>query len=73
MSFSKQGKPAIVTIVHKIHVYILQVAQFLHAGECPLALKNFLADPKAQTIPGNIPQAPHAGFAVSLYQMMDKT
>jgi hypothetical protein len=42
---SKQGKPAIVTIVYKTRVYILQVAQFLHAGECPLALKNFLADP----------------------------
>ena len=42
---SKQGKPAIVTVVYKTHVYILQVAQFLHAGECPLALKNFLADP----------------------------
>src|SRR5882762_1217014 len=42
---STQGKPAIVTIVYKTHVYILQVAQFLYAGECPLVLKNFLADP----------------------------
>ena len=42
---SKQGQPAIVTIVHKTHVYILQVAHFLYAEECPLALKNFLADP----------------------------
>jgi hypothetical protein len=43
---STQGKPAIVTIGYKTHIYISQVAKNFNAGQqMPLTLKNFLADP----------------------------